>query len=204
VYGDAVTIPMTEEHPYANLTVYGATKIAGEHLTKVLATRDGIGWVGLRYMNVYGPRQDYQGAYVAIIHEILDAIDRGGPVLVPGDGSQRYDFTSVDDVARANVLALASDVSGAFLNVATGVGTTLMELADLLMELRGTKVPISFTPSPAGLVSKRVGSIEAARSRLDFVAEVGLREGLQRLIEWRSLNRRTMSTEEGEAPAAIR
>ena len=74
VYGDAIKTPMVEEHPYNNFTFYGATKIAGEHFFKSLGSRYGLNWAGLRYMNVYGPRQDYQGAYIAVMHKILDCM----------------------------------------------------------------------------------------------------------------------------------
>ena len=95
VYGDAVEIPMTEDHAYNNFTFYGASKIAGEHFFKSLGRRYGLNWVGLRYMNVYGPRQDYKGAYIAVMHKILDRIERGESPLVYGDGSQQYDFVHV-------------------------------------------------------------------------------------------------------------
>ncbi|MCH7573458.1 MAG: SDR family NAD(P)-dependent oxidoreductase, partial [Planctomycetes bacterium] len=106
VYGDAVKIPMVEDHPYNNYTFYGASKIAGEHFFKSLGRRYGLDWVGLRYMNVYGPRQDYKGAYIAVMHKILDRIEQGESPVVFGDGSQQYDFIHVTDVARANTLAM--------------------------------------------------------------------------------------------------
>ena len=95
VYGDALEIPMDEDHAYNNFTFYGASKIAGEHFFKSLGRRYGLNWVGLRYMNVYGPRQDYKGAYIAVMHKILDRIERGQSPLVYGDGSQQYDFVHV-------------------------------------------------------------------------------------------------------------
>ena len=112
VYGDAVELPMTEEHPYNNETFYGATKIAGEHMFKALGHRYGLDWVGLRYMNVYGPRQDYKGAYIAVMMKILDRIDQGLPPVVYGDGSQQYDFIYVGDIARANICAMQAEVTG--------------------------------------------------------------------------------------------
>src|SRR5205823_5270899 len=100
---------MTEDHPYNNFTFYGATKIAGEHFYKSLFARyGGPRWCGLRYMNVYGPRQDYKGAYVAVMHKVLDRIEHGERPIVFGDGSQSYDFVHVEDVARANILAMAA------------------------------------------------------------------------------------------------
>ena len=122
VYGDAVEVPMKEEHPYNNFTFYGASKIAGEHAFKSLGHRYNLDWVGLRYMNVYGPRQDYKGAYTAVMHKILDRIESGQQPLVFGDGSQQYDFIHVNDVARANILAMQSDSSGECYNVGRGIG----------------------------------------------------------------------------------
>ncbi len=91
---------MTEDHPFNFTNFYGATKVAGEAMARALHARYGLDYVGLRYMNVYGPRQDYHGAYIAVIMKMLDAIDRGEPVVLFGDGSQAYDFVYVGDCAR--------------------------------------------------------------------------------------------------------
>ena len=122
VYGDAIELPMTEDHPYNNLTFYGASKIAGEHFFRSLGDRYGLDWIGLRYMNVYGRRQDYKGAYIAVMHKILDRIESGESPVVFGDGSQTYDFVHVQDVARANLMAMEADVSGVCYNVGRGIG----------------------------------------------------------------------------------
>src|SRR5215217_6935228 len=106
VYGDAVEEPMTENHPYNNTNFYGATKIAGEHMCRSLYHRYGLNYVGLRYMNVYGPRQDYRGAYIAVIMKMLDNIDAGEPLTIFGEGDQAYDFVYVGDCADANVAAM--------------------------------------------------------------------------------------------------
>ena len=92
VYGNALELPMTEEHPSNNETFYGATKVAGEHMFKTLGIRYDLNWVGLRYMNVYGPRQDYQGAYIAVMHKILDRLANNEEPIVFGDGSQQFDY----------------------------------------------------------------------------------------------------------------
>ena len=103
VYGDAVELPMKEDHIYNNKTFYGATKIAGEHMCRSYYHRYGLDYAALRYMNVYGPRQDYKGTYIAVIMKILDRLDKGLPPIVYGDGSQAYDFIYVQDVAKANI-----------------------------------------------------------------------------------------------------
>jgi UDP-glucose 4-epimerase len=186
VYGNAIEIPMTEDHPYNNRTFYGATKIAGEHMCRAFNERYGLNYVGLRYMNVYGPRQDHRGAYVAVIMKVLDLIDQGLPPVIYGDGSQSYDFIYVADTARANVLALKADVTDRFYNVGMGKPTTINELTQLLLELTGSALKPRYEPQGQTFVTHRVGSTERAQKDLSFTARVDLREGLKKLIEWRN------------------
>jgi len=188
VYGDAIQIPMTEDHPYNNDTFYGASKIAGEHFFKSLGRRYGLDWVGLRYMNVYGPRQDYKGAYIAVMHKILDRIERGEPPVVYGDGSQQYDFVHVTDVARANVLAMRAEVSGRCYNVGRGVGTTIKELTELLLRLTGSKLPIAYEPAGLTFVTNRIGCVKRAEEELGYRWTIDLEEGMKSLIAWRRQN----------------
>jgi UDP-glucose 4-epimerase len=185
VYGDAVELPMTEDHPYNNNTFYGATKIAGEHMFRSLGQRYGLDWVGLRYMNVYGPRQDYRGAYIAVMMQMLDRLDRGEAPVVFGDGSQQYDFIYVEDVARANVLAMASSATGRNYNVGRGIGTSVKDLAEVLLRLTGSRMAIEYRAAGQTFVTNRIGSTEAARRDLGFTWSVDLEEGMRRLIEWR-------------------
>jgi UDP-glucose 4-epimerase len=185
VYGDALEEPMTEDHPYNNWTFYGATKIAGEHMFKAFHKRYGLNGVGLRYMNVYGPRQDYKGAYVAVIMKILDNIDKGLPPIVYGDGSQAYDFIYVQDSARANVCALKSDVPFGFYNVGRGIKTSIKELTELLLRLTGSNLKIRYEPAGQTFVTSRVGDPYAADRDLGFKWKVDLEEGLRELITWR-------------------
>jgi len=191
VYGDAVEEPMREDHPHNNTNFYGATKIAGEHMARALYhrykdTEQHFDYVGLRYMNVYGPRQDYRGAYVPVIMKILDRLDRGLPPIVYGDGSQAYDFVYVGDCGRANVLAMKAETTDTFYNVGTGRKTTIKELADLLLELSGSDLAIQYDPGGTTFVKNRVGCPEKAKAELGFEAQVPLRQGLERLIAWRS------------------
>jgi len=123
VYGDAEREPMTEDHPFNNRSLYGATKIAGEALARAFHHQFGLSYVGLRYMNVYGPRQDHRGAYVAVVMRMLDSISGGEPIVIHGDGSQSYDFVYVGDCARANVLAMKAETVDRFYNVGTGTKT---------------------------------------------------------------------------------
>jgi len=189
VYGDAVEIPMAENHPFNNRTFYGATKIAGEQMCRAFYERYGLNYVGLRYMNVYGPRQDYRGAYVAVMMKILDRIDQGLPPVVYGDGSQAYDFVFVRDVARANILALKAGISDAFFNVGTGERTSIRELAELLLRLTGSKLEVEYLPGGTTFVTNRVGSIENSRKDLDFTAITPLEDGMKELISWRTAHK---------------
>ena len=189
VYGDAVEEPMTEDHPFMNKNFYGATKIAGEAMARAFHFRYGVDYVGLRYMNVYGPRQDYRGAYIAVIMRMLDAIDRGEGPTILGDGSEAFDFVSVKDCAAANLFAMKADTTDRFYNVGTGTRTSLKELAELLLTLTGSDQPIRFAPaSQSTLVRNRIGSTERARRELGFAASVTLADGLRDLIQWRRLH----------------
>ncbi|QIL02423.1 NAD-dependent epimerase/dehydratase family protein [Sphingomonas sinipercae] len=187
VYGDAVTEPMDEDHPFNNQNFYGATKIAGEAMLRAFHHRYGLDYVGLRYMNVYGPRQDYKGAYIAVIMKMLDAIDNGESPTILGDGSEAFDFVAVEDCALANVRAMQADVADRFYNVGTGTRTSLKELAEMLLDLTGTSKPIKYAPrSQATLVRNRIGDPARASKEIGFTAEIGLREGLEKLIAWRA------------------
>ena len=187
VYGDAVREPMDEDHPYNNKNFYGATKIAGEAFLRAFHHRYGLDYVGLRYMNVYGPRQDYHGAYIAVIMKMLDAIDRGESPTIMGDGSEAFDFVAVEDCGLANVCAMQSEATDQNYNVGTGIRTSLKELAEIIIEITGCDKPINYAPrSQATLVKNRVGDPVKASKEINFTAQINLRDGLQRLISWRS------------------
>ena len=190
VYGDAVTEPMAEDHPYNNQNFYGATKIAGESMMRAFHHRYGLNFVGLRYMNVYGPRQDYHGAYIAVIMKMLDAIDRGQSPTIMGEGTEAFDFVAVEDCALANVRAMQADTVDEFYNVGTGKRTSLKELAEMLIHLTGCNQPIQFAPrSQATLVRNRIGCPKKAAEQIGFTAEIDLLDGLKRLIDWRAAHR---------------
>jgi UDP-glucose 4-epimerase len=187
VYGDAVREPMDEDHPFNNQNFYGATKICGEAMLRAFYHRYKLNFVGLRYMNVYGPRQDYHGAYIAVIMKMLDAIDNDQSPTIMGDGSEAFDFVAVEDCGLANVCAMQANSKDAFYNVGTGKRTSLKELAELLLELTGCGKPINYAPrSQATLVRNRIGCPKKASAEIGFTATLDLREGLKRLIEWRT------------------
>jgi UDP-glucose 4-epimerase len=191
VYGDAVFTPMTEDHPFNNRTMYGATKIAGEQFFRAFHEQHGLDYAGMRYMNVYGPRMDYKGTYVSVIMKVLDKIDAGEQPVIFGDGSQAYDFVHVADVARANILALKSDAStDRNYNVGTGVKTTIKELVDTLLEITGSDVEPEYRPQEQMFVTHRVGSTENAERDLGFVAQTPYTDGLRSVVEWRRSDQR--------------
>jgi UDP-glucose 4-epimerase len=190
VYGDAVREPMDEDHPFNNQNFYGATKIAGEAMLRAFHYRYGLDFVGLRYMNVYGPRQDYRGAYIAVIMKMLDAIDQGKGPTILGDGSEAFDFVAVEDCAAANVCAMRAATTDRFYNVGTGKRTSLKELAERLLALTGSRQSINYAPrNQATLVRNRIGCPKRAREEIGFEAGIDLEEGLRRLIDWRSRHR---------------
>jgi UDP-glucose 4-epimerase len=186
VYGDARTEPMDEDHPFDNKNFYGATKICGEAMARAYHHRYGLEYIGLRYMNVYGPRQDYKGAYIAVIMKMLDAIDRGEGPTIMGDGSEAFDFVAVEDCAGANICGMKSNAKDRFYNVGTGHRTSLKEVAEKLLNLTGSNQPIKYAPrSQATLVKNRIGDPKRAAAEIGFKAKLDLDEGLRRLIEWR-------------------
>ncbi len=189
VYGDAVQVPMTEEHPYNNKNFYGATKIAGEAMCTAFNDRYNLPVIGLRYMNVYGPGQDQTAAYTGVVPIMLNKIDANEPPVINGDGSQAYDFIYVEDVARANVNALTSDTNFGFYNVGTGVQTSIRELCDTILRLKASDLKVTYKPYSAddarALVKNRIGSPVKAKQEIGFASTYGLEEGLLRLIKWR-------------------
>jgi UDP-glucose 4-epimerase len=199
VYGDAVEEPMTESHPFNNTNFYGATKIAGEAMARAYFHRYELALVGLRYMNVYGPRQDYRGAYIAVIMKMLDALDRGEAPKIYGDGSQAYDFVYVGDCAAANVCAMKADAVDAFYNVGTGKRTSIKELAEMVLRLTGVNREVEYEPGGLTFVKNRIGCPIKAREEIGFSAEVELESGLRELIEWRSRHKEEVETRRAHA-----
>lgn len=189
VYGDAVELPMTENHPFNNKNFYGATKIAGEAMATAFNDRYGLPVIGLRYMNVYGPHQDQTAAYTGVVPIMLNKIEANEAPVINGDGSQAYDFIYVEDAARCNVAALMSDVSFGMYNVGTEVQTSIKELCNLILELKQSDLKVTYKPYSAddarALVQNRIGSRMKAEQELGFKFRYGLREGLQKLIDWR-------------------
>jgi UDP-glucose 4-epimerase len=189
VYGDAVEVPMTEEHPFKNRNFYGASKIAGEAMCRAFHDRYGLSYVGLRYMNVFGPGQDQTAAYTGVVPIMLNKIDAGETPVINGDGSQAYDFIYVEDVGVCNIKALEAEVTDEFYNVGTEVQTSIKELCDTILDLKKSDLKVTYKPYDAEdarrLVQNRIGSKQKAITDLGFEAKYDLVEGLKRLIDWR-------------------
>jgi len=186
IYGMAEEFPTTEpHHPYGNRTWYGASKMMLEGLLRSFNEMYGLPYIALRYFSVYGPRMDVHGKYTEVLIRWMERVDGGRPPLVLGDGTQTMDFVYVEDAARANVLALASDVSDDVFNVATGIETSLNDLAAALGRAMGVRVAPEYGPERrVNPVPRRLASTEKAKSMLGFSASVTLDEGLSRLVKW--------------------
>ena len=189
VYGDAIELPMTENHPFNNKNFYGASKIAGEAMATAFNDRYGLSVVGLRYMNVYGPHQDQTAAYTGVVPIMLNKIEANETPLINGDGSQSYDFIYVEDVARANIKALISDQKFGMYNVGTEIQTSIKDLCELILDLKGSDLKIKYIPysedDARAMVKNRIGSRVKAEEDLGFKYKYKLKQGLTKLIEWR-------------------
>jgi UDP-glucose 4-epimerase len=186
VYGLAGDFPTAEDHhPYANDTLYGAAKTFNEGLLRSYHATSGLDYVALRYFNVYGPRMDVHGVYTEVLVRWMERIANGEPPLIFGDGEQTMDFVCVPDIARANVLAAEADVTDAAFNIASGVETSLNELAETLLRVMGSDLAVEYGPERAvNGVTRRLADTSSARDALGFSAEIDLEEGLTLLVEW--------------------
>lgn len=187
VYGMADEFPTNEmHHLYNNRTLYGATKVANEQMFRAFNEMYGLNYIMLRYFNIYGPRMDVFGVYTEVLIRWLDCIDKGEPPLIFGDGNQSMDFVFIEDVAWANILAAKSDLSDCVFNVASGEETSLNALLETLLELMGSNLkPIHKEERKVNPVSRRLAETRKAKELLGFEAKTSLKNGLQKLINWR-------------------
>jgi UDP-glucose 4-epimerase len=186
IYGMADTFPTREDHhPYNNTTWYGASKVMLEGLLRSYHSMSGLPYVALRYFNVYGPRMDLHGKYTEVLIRWMDRIAAGQPPLILGNGKQTMDFIYIDDIARANVLALASDCEDDVFNVASGVETSLDDLAAALLKVMGSNLKPEYGPERGvNAVPRRLADTNKARTMLGFKSTVSLEDGLARLVDW--------------------
>jgi UDP-glucose 4-epimerase len=186
VYGMAERFPTDERHHhYDNDTFYGAAKSFNEGMIRSFRAMQGLDYVLLRYFNVYGPRMDVHGLYTEVLVRWMERIADGLPPLIFGDGRQTMDFVVTTDIARANVLAAAGDVTEGVYNIASGTETSLLELAEALLRVMGSDLRVEHGPDRAvnGVV-RRLADTSAAERDLGFRAGIGLEQGLRDLVEW--------------------
>ena len=186
VYGEPSYLPVNEGHPFNNRTMYGAGKIATEQMLRAYHDTSGLSYVAFRPFNVYGPRMDMTGVYTEVLVRWLDAIEANQPPLIFGDGSQSMDFVYVEDVARAYIMAIESEVNDEVFNIGTGVRTSLCELCEMLLKLTGSSLKPEYREARrVGNVQRRLAAIDKAQEMLGFRAAVTLEQGLRALIRWR-------------------
>jgi UDP-glucose 4-epimerase len=189
IYGTAETFPTNENHhPYNNHTLYGAAKIANEGMFRSFHDMHGLDYIAMRYFNVYGPRMDTHGKYTEVLIRWYNLIREGKQPLIYGDGKQTMDFIYVEDVARANILALKEEITNKVFNVASGIETSLEELCWSLLEVMKANLKPKYVPLPDDRkkveVRRRLADISKARDLIGFKAKVSLKEGLQKLVRW--------------------
>jgi nucleoside-diphosphate-sugar epimerase len=187
IYGDTPTLPTLESREPLPRSPYAAAKLAGEQYVLAFARAGQIEGVALRYFNVFGPRQDPDSPYAAVIPLFLRAAYSGCPAVVFGDGTQTRDFTYVANVVEANTLAAqapAETANGCVVNVGAGERTSLLELVDLIREVTGQTLLCRHGPRRAGEVADSLAGLERARSAIGYRPSVALREGLIRTWAW--------------------
>lgn len=186
VYGLADTFPTPESQaPWANDTLYGAAKTFNEGLLRSFHAMHGLDYVALRYFNVYGPRMDVHGLYTEVLIRWMERIADGKPPLIFGDGSQTMDFVYTEDIARANLLAASAPATDTVYNIATGTEVSLLGLAGALLRAMDSDLPVEHGPERAvNGVTRRLADIARAEAELGWKPELGLDEGLRRLVAW--------------------
>jgi nucleoside-diphosphate-sugar epimerase len=185
IYGNSPSLPKREEDVPAPASPYAASKLAGEAYALAFFRAFGLETVALRYFNVYGPRQDPESPYAAVVPRFVRAALSGKRPIVTGDGRQSRDFTFVDDAVEANLRACeAPEVAGQAFNVARGERTDLLRLLEILGEIVGRRLDPEFVPARAGEVRHSQADVARARERLGFSARVSIDEGLRRTVEW--------------------
>jgi len=186
VYGLAEQFPTSERHHHHNNdTFYGAAKSFNEGMLRSFRAMRGLDFVVLRYFNVYGPRMDVHGLYTEVLVRWMERIADGKPPLIFGDGNQTMDFVFTADIARANLLAAASDSRDGVYNIASGTETSLLGLAQALLEAMGSDLSVAHGPDRAvNGVARRLADVQAARVDLGFTAGTALTDGLRELVAW--------------------
>jgi UDP-glucose 4-epimerase len=194
VYGTPLGL-INEDHPFntqgigAAGRIYGATKIIGEALCKYYYQNYNLDYVALRYSTVYGERQHYRGVNALFITESYDRVRKGLPPLLPGDGSEVHDYVYVGDVARANIMSMASNITDEAFTITSGVETDLNQLAAIILRLTGSKLKPEYSTDTRVVAFTTTSELKYSRAKaekmLGWVPQVDIEEGVRRLVAWR-------------------
>jgi len=188
-YGDAPTSPKVETMPASPLSPYAVAKLTGEYYCSVFYKIFGLETVSLRYFNVFGPYQDPASQYAAAIPAFVTAILKDEPPTIYGDGEQSRDFTYIDNVVDANLLAArAKRTQGEVINIACGQAVTVNEIIDMINNLLGKSVKPTYTPPRPGDVKHSLADITAAKNLIDYQPKVSFNDGLRLAIDWYKAN----------------
>ena len=187
-YGDTPTLPKKEEMKPNPKSPYAISKLAGEYYCRVFSEVYGLKTACLRYFNVYGPRQNPESQYAAVIPRFITRVLAHEPPVIYGDGTQTRDFTFVKDVVKANILAMQSPAEGVF-NIACGQRVSLNELAGKIMEITGIKLETIYDEPRQGDVRDSLADISEARRELVYAPDFDLNMGLEATVEWFRKNR---------------
>lgn len=185
IYGNVERMPVSESLPRAPISPYGVTKAADELYGEVFSGLYGLDVVALRYFNVFGPRQDPDSPYAAVVPIFLEKMLRGERPPVHGHGQQARDFTYVENVVQANLRACQAEgrLSGAY-NIACGASTSIVELVGMMNALLGTSLPPDHLPARAGDILRSWADISRAQRAFGYSPLVTLKEGLEKTITW--------------------
>jgi len=179
IYGNTTTIPIQENFEKNPINPYGITKLDDEKLAKKFHDL-GLSVIGLRYFNVYGIGQTND--YAGVITKFIDQINVNKSPIIFGDGTHTRDFISVEDIAKANLLSMESNTDFSFLNIGTGISTSIKELAELVIELSGKKLEISFDDLPLGDVKDSLADVSLAKKLINWNSETSLKNGLKKFF----------------------
>jgi len=184
VYGDSPLLPKMEEHTPSPVSPYAVSKLTAELYCRVFSKLYGLETVSMRYFNVFGPKQSPDSQYAAVVPLFMQAAVRGEPAIIHGDGTQSRDFTHIDNVVQANLLAMrAPNVGGEAFNIACGERHSVLEIVELIERFLGRPVARRHTPPRVGDVSHTHASIEKAERLLGYAPRVGFEEGLRQTFD---------------------